>query len=283
MFNAIRMELYRMFKSRGFYVMGIIMAAAVFFTAYTEREWAKMMAEAEDGEYGYETVIVDAESMTIGMNVETVTEPGEKITVGDMLFANMKAKFFALFMVIFAVDFSIADINSGYIKNIGGQVSHRWKLVVAKAAALLAYTVLCMVSFIILQVLANRVFFGYVHMGDGAVLARYMLTQAFLHFALLMICMAVTIFLRSRAVSMIIAVFLCMNVQVILYGFIDKLITKVMDKDFHVAEYTVTGKIELLPLDMTGKAGMGAIAVAAGFVVVMMAAGILDFEKRDIV
>lgn len=279
MFNAIGTELYRMFKSRGFYVMGIIIVAAVLFTAYTEREWEKKVAE---GEYEYELTLDAESSVAMGMNVEAVTEPGEKITVGDMLFANMKAKFFALFMVIFAVNFSIADLSSGYIKNIGGQVSRRWNLIMAKAAALFIYTVLCMASFVVLQILANRIFFGYILMGDGAVLARYMLTQTFLHFALVIICMTVTMLLRSHAVSMIIAIFLCMNVQTILYGVIDKLLSNVMDKDFHIAEYTVTGKIALLPLDMTGKQSRGAIAVAAGFVVVMLAAGIFDFEKRDI-
>lgn len=280
MFNAMGMELYRMFKSRGFYVMAVIIAAAVMFTAYTEKEWEKTVME--EG-IEYEQALPDTESLSVGMSVEAVTKPGQKMTVQNMLFANIKAKFFALFMVIFAVNFSIADLSSGYIKNIGGQVSCRRNLIVAKTAALFVYTVLCMVSFLVLQVLANRIIFGYVLMGDGAVLARYMLTQAFLHFALLMICMTVTLFLRSHAASMIVAIFLCMNVQSILYDGMDRLLSNVTGKDFHMAEHVVTGKISLLPLDMTGKECRGAVAVAAGFVAVMLAAGILNFEKRDIV
>lgn len=46
----------------------------------------------------------------------------------DVFFSNAQGKFYALFLVIFAVMFATADIKSGYIKNIGGQVSQRGSL-----------------------------------------------------------------------------------------------------------------------------------------------------------
>lgn len=285
MFNAVKMDLYRMFKSRNFYVMGIILAAAVLFSTAMEVV-AEDTVEREAGyeqEYEQEELNEAPEDMHMGLSVESVFKKGEKITVDKMLFANIRAKFFALFMVIFAVNFSIADINSGYIKNIGGQISHRWNLVMAKAAALFVYTVLSFLLCVIMQILTNRIFFGYIVWGDKAVLAGYIMTQMCLHFALVMICMMVTLLFRSHAGSMVIAIFLCMNVQIIVYGFIDKLIANVADTDFHIAEHTVTGKIALLPLDMSEKQSLYAVMTAAGFAVATFLISSLVFEKRDIV
>ncbi len=64
-----------------------------------------------------------AENINVGMMVTLPTEPGEKVTVYDIFFANSQGKFYALFFGDFCcVMFSTADIGSGYIKNIGGQV-----------------------------------------------------------------------------------------------------------------------------------------------------------------
>ena len=69
------------------------------------------------------------DNINVGMMVTLPTEPGEKVTVYDIFFANSQGKFYALFLVIFAVMFSTADIGSGYIKNIGGQVQKRGTLI----------------------------------------------------------------------------------------------------------------------------------------------------------
>lgn len=86
----------------------------------------------------------------MGMMVTLPTEPGEKVTVYDIFFANSQGKFYALFLVIFAVMFSTADIGSGYIKNIGGQVQKR-STDFSRSIALAVFTVLTMAGVFLLQ------------------------------------------------------------------------------------------------------------------------------------
>ena len=90
-----------------------------------------------------------AENMNVGMMVMLPTEPGEKVTVFDIFFANSQGKFYALFLVIFAVLFSTVDISSGYIKNIGGQVGNRGSLIFSRSIALSVFTVLTMTGILI--------------------------------------------------------------------------------------------------------------------------------------
>ena len=95
------------------------------------------------------------DNINVGMMVTLPTEPGEKVTVYDIFFANSQGKLYALLLVIFTVLFSTADISSGYIKNIGGQVRNRGTLIFSRAIALAVFTVLTMAGAFLFQAAAN--------------------------------------------------------------------------------------------------------------------------------
>ena len=125
MLKLIKMDLYRMFHTKAFYIIWIILAAAVIFsTTMSKEDYKYIQEEAAKGQL--ETVS-EENNLNFGLSVSLPTKPGEKVTVFDQVFANMQSKFVALFLVIFAVLFSTADITSGYIKNIGGQIKGKRK------------------------------------------------------------------------------------------------------------------------------------------------------------
>ena len=93
----------------------------------------------------------------------------------------------ALFLVIFTVLFSSADIGSGYIKNIGGQVRSRRNLIFSKASVLFVYTTVTMLLYFIIQIIAQQMYFGYLEWGNGSELLRYFGIQILLHYALVLI------------------------------------------------------------------------------------------------
>ena len=119
MLNMIKMDLYRMFRTKSMYIVWIVLAVAVLFTTFlckTDYDSLNKEDAAQQEQFTEPT----AENINVGMMVTLPTEPGEKVTVYDIFYANSQGKFYALFLVIFAVLFSTADIGSGYIKNIGG-------------------------------------------------------------------------------------------------------------------------------------------------------------------
>ena len=61
-----------------------------------------------------------SDTVNLGMDVTVPTKPGDTVSVFDLFYGNIKGKFLALFMVIFAVLYSTADMASGFNKNIGG-------------------------------------------------------------------------------------------------------------------------------------------------------------------
>ena len=284
MFNCIKMDLYRMFRMKSFYVIGIILAAATFFTtSMSVLDYNMLKEEAGQNSQVYEQeTSSDEEPVNLGMDVTIPTRPGEMVTVYDQVYANLHGKFIALFMVIFAVLFSASDLSSGYIKNIGGQMKNRGNLILSKAVALFIYTVLTMLFYLCIQTVAQAVCFHELQLGSLRDLAVYSAIQILLHYVLLLICMAITIITRSKVFSMAFAVLFCMNVMVILYSTVDKILARFGIEDFNMLQYTVTGRMALLEMAPSAGGCVKALTVAVVFGLAVLALSSQIFRKRDI-
>ena len=283
MLNMIRMELYRMFKTKSMYVIWLVLAVGILFTTGLSADEMKTYTMEEKQEmYEYATGQRESETVNLGMDVTVPTKPGDTVSVFDLFYGNIKGKFLALFMVIFAVLYSTADMTSGFVKNIAGQVRDRRRLVFAKGVSLFVYTVLTMLIFTGIQTVSNALFFDEFVFGPVKEFLQYAGIQTLLHFAFLMIVMCIAIVLRNNVVSMMLSVCLCMNVLVIFYSFLDNLIAKAHIKNFHVLEYTVTGNISFLETNVTAKMAVTALAVSIAFIIVMIEVCSTVFKKRDI-
>ena len=283
MLNMIRMELYRMFKTKSLYVIWLVLAVGILFTTGLSADEMKTYTMEEKQEmYEYATGQQKSDTVNLGMDVTVPTKPGDTVSVFDLFYGNIKGKFLALFMVIFAVLYSTADMTSGFVKNIAGQVRDRRGLVFAKGVSLFVYTVLTMLIFTGIQTVSNALFFDEFVFGPVKEFLQYAGIQTLLHFAFLMIVMCIAIVLRNNVISMMLSVCLCMNVLVIFYSFLDNLIAKAHIKNFHVLEYTVTGNISFLETNVTAKMAVTALAVSIAFVIVMIEVCSTVFKKRDI-
>ena len=275
MLNMIKMDLYRMFRTKSMYVVWIVLAVSVLFTTFLCKTDYDSLSK-EDTVRQEQFAEPTAENINVGMMVTLPTEPGEKVTVYDIFFANSQGKFYALFLVIFAVMFSTADIGSGYIKNIGGQVQKRGTLIFSRSIALAVFTVLTMAGAFLLQGAANYIVFKELTWGS------YFLTELALHYALVLICMAIAIILKNNVISMVIAICLTMNIMSIVYGLINSAVRKMGIQNFQIYKYTITGKLSLLPMNPSGNECLEAFGVAIVFAVIMIAASSAVFQKRDI-
>lgn len=281
MFNMIKMDLYRMFRTKSMHVVWIVLAAALLLTTFLCKEDYDMLSDADTVQQE-QVATPTEEKINVGMMVMLPTKPGEKVTVFDIFFANSQGKFYALVLAIFAVMFSTADITSGYIKNIGGQVQRRSALIVSRALALAVFTILTLTGAFLFQAVANCIVFGELKWGNPKSIVLYFVTEVLLHYAFMMICMAIAIILKNNVISMVIAICLTMNVTNIIYGLVNNVIRKIGIQDFQIHKYTVTGKLSLLAMNPGVKECMEAFGVAFIFIIVMLAVSSVVFQKRDI-
>ena len=276
----IRDMIQRLQKERNMTIC-IVLAAALLFTTILCKTDYEILNEA-DAVQQEQVAELTTENINVGMMVTLPTEPGEKVTVFDIFFGNSQGKFYALFLVIFAVLFSTADISSGYIKNIGGQVQSRGALVISRAIALAVFTIMTLAGVFVFQAVANGIIFGYLEWGDARAILLYFATEVVLHYALVLICMTIAVTLKNNVISMVIAVCLTMNVMTIVYGLVNNAIQKMGIQNFQIYEYTITGKLSLLPINPSGKECLAAFGVALAFIVATIVAGSVVFQKRDI-
>lgn len=276
----IRDMIQRLQKERNMTICIVLAAALLFRTILCKTDY-EILNEA-DAVQQEQVAELTTENINVGMIVTFPTEPGEKVTVFDIFFGNSQGKFYALFLVIFAVLFSTADISSGYIKNIGGQVQSRGALVISRAIALAVFTIMTLAGVFVFQAVANGIIFGYLEWGDARAILLYFATEVVLHYALVLICMTIAVTLKNNVISMVIAVCLTMNVMTIVYGLVNNAIQKMGIQNFQIYEYTITGKLSLLPMNPGGKECLAAFGVALAFIVATIVAGSVVFQKRDI-
>lgn len=281
MLNIIKMDLYRMFKTKSMYVIWIVLAAILLITTSLCKTDYELLTE-KDAMKQEQVTEPTVDNINVGMMVTLPTEPGEKVTVFDIFFANSQGKFYALFLVIFAVLFSTADISSGYIKNIGGQVGNRGSLIFSRSIALSVFSVLTMTGAFLFQAAANCIVFGELEWGNTKAILSYFVAELALHYALVLICMAIAIILKNNVISMVIAVCLTMNVMTIVYGVVNSAIQKIGIQNFQIYKYTITGKLSLLPMNPSGNECLAAFGVAIVFIVMMISVSSVVFQKRDI-
>ena len=281
MLNIIKMDLYRMLKTKSMYVIWIVLAAILLITTSLCKTDYELLTE-KDAMKQEQVTEPAVDNINVGMMVTLPTEPGEKVTVYDIFFANSQGKLYALLLVIFTVLFSTADISSGYIKNIGGQVRNRGTLISSRAIALAVFTVLTMAGAFLFQAAANGIFFGELEWGNTKAILSYFVTELALHYALVLICMAIAIILKNNVISMVIAVCLTMNVMTIVYGVVNSAIQKIGIQNFQIYKYTITGKLSLLSMNPSGNECLAAFGVAMVFIVMMISVSSVVFQKRDI-
>ena len=224
----------------------------------------------------------NTDNVNLGMSVELPTEPGKKVTVMDVFFSNAQGKFYALFLVIFAVMFATADIKSGYIKNIGGQVSQRGMLIVSRAVALALFTAITFAGIFVFQAAANMLAFKCVVWGNWKEIIPYFLTELTLHYAFVLICMAIAVIIKNNVISMTLSVCLTMNIMSIVYAFIDYVVNRKGLHNFSIYKYTVTGRMAMLPMNAGRDDVVSSMCVAVIFIIIMLSLSSYIFQKRDI-
>ena len=187
-----------------------------------------------------------------------------------------------LFIIIFTVLFSMADINSGFIKSIGGQVKGRGVLIVSKMAAIAIFTAIVIIADFLTELIAVNIFFDDAVVGSASEIVRLLSSQFVLNFALAILMMAIAIIIKNNVVSIIIGVCMCTGIFELIFMGINYLMDKIGFSDFDINNILITGKIQNVTIG-ADTADIGyALLTAAIYIAVSVLAVYNVFKHRDI-
>lgn len=296
MFNAIRMDVYRLFKTKSTYIILVIMLAMSVMgtglmsvmTEMTGAERQQVQTEqmsdnadyaGEDDQFNKDT---EGAQSQLSVSVSEIDPDENDNSVLSFAMSDISGLQAGLFIIIFTVLFSMADINSGFIKSIGGQVKGRGVLIVSKMAAIAIFTAIVIIADFLTELIAVNIFFDDAVVGSASEIVRLLSSQFVLNFALAILMMAIAIIIKNNVVSMIIGVCMCTGIFELIFMGINYLMDKIGFSDFDINNILITGKIQNVTIG-ADTADIGyALLTAAIYIAVSVLAVYNVFKHRDI-
>lgn len=296
MFNAIRMDVYRLFKTKSTYIILVIMIALSVMgtglmsvmTEMTEAKGQQVQTEqmsdnadyAGDDDQLYEDT--EGAQSQVSVGVSEIDPDENDNSVLSFAMSDISGLQAGLFIIIFTVLFSMADINSGFIKSIGGQVKGRGVLIVSKMVAIAIFTAIVIIADFLTQLIAVNIFFDDAAVGSASEIVRLLSSQFVLNFALAVLMMAIAMIIKNNVVSMIIGVCMCSGIFELIFMGINYLMDKIGFNDFDINNILITGKIQNVTIGADASDIGYALLAAAIYIAVSVFAVYNVFKHRDI-
>ena len=225
----------------------------------------------------------DATTLQFGINESSEGMDANNLQVLQVFMAHLSSGMFALFNVIFLIIFVTADQKNGYIKNIGGQVKRRYRLIVAKWVAAAVYVLVFDAIMLATQVVALVATQGYLHWGSAQTYLPCIGIQMLLQYAFLVACMTLTMVIRSRALGMTAGVCLSMGMASLLCMLINVASRRFLHiENLQLENYLITTKINLIVPGVADTQIRNAVILAVCYLAVMTVLSIINVEKRDL-
>lgn len=296
MFNAIRMDVYRLFKTKSTYIILVIMLAMSVMgtglmsvmTEMTGAERQQVQTEqmsdnadyaGEDDQFNEDT---EGAQSQLSVSVSEIDPDENDNSVLSFAMSDISGLQAGLFIIIFTVLFSMADINSGFIKSIGGQVKGRGVLIVSKMVAIAIFTAIVIIADFLTQLIAVNIFFDDAVVGSASEIVRLLSSQFVLNFALAVLMMAIAMIIKNNVVSMIIGVCMCSGIFELIFMGINYLMDKIGFNDFDINNILITGKIQSVTIGADASDIGYALLAAAIYIAVSVFAVYNVFKHRDI-
>lgn len=286
MLNIVRMDLFRLFKSKSFYIITIIFVFTIMW----------MVNSASCDLYMGHVTKLSAPPRTLSSSGYIpligimdmcpdllLTEQGDTSLL-HMVSYLMNSFIVRIFPVIFIVLFISGDSSSGFIKNIACCVKRRRFIVFSKIISMSFFILFeFLVLLITTELTCLSVIDNYSHKITLEQL-KYLGAQFLLYSAYTTIIILVTYTLKNAAISLIVNLCLCCNVfTILLLGlpFYFKLY-ELYDLACKLVELTVVQNMRIIWINAPFEIYIRAILVSIAAILVYSSLNSVLIEKRDI-
>ncbi len=260
MINILKVDLYKMFKAKSFYVIGIILAA---FSALNAYAFAKISLDA---------------------NEELLMLINSNFFVVFMQNVNSVVTYVTLFVVLFMV----SEFSNGTIKNIATKGYLRESIYFSKLIVG-AISTLIYVAVVALSIYLPYIFVLRGHITNEFEMPKYFINSFFimlLHLlAYISIGLMIASLVRKSGLS-VVCLFAFTSLIPFILDMLDKLLASNFETKFSLSKYFISGSlgyaISQADLSIPDKDILRIILVPICFFVASVAIGVTAFKKRDI-
>lgn len=288
MINLIKMNFYRMIRSRFVYVMllitfGIFLLITSLETDPAEQELEQQILE----EQGIEPSEADeGVGIVIGGNM-SVGGSAEENSSLEEIYAGMIGSGFILLMTgVFVTVYSDEERKSGFLKNLTVGIKGKKYIFASKIPIVLLFcTAQMLVVLAAVRIGCNRM--GEYAIGDAGNLIHYMVTEILLHTAYGVFIMACYETCRSIVLNILIAVFGSLN----LFGFIVSMLetklgvlrglAQIWDGRLELVQYFLVTRARDMSVNYPAFLFVPSLVVAVAGLLVYGILGMVIYSRRD--
>lgn len=272
MFNVIRMELFRLKKSKSFYLMFLLFALFTlfyYFNLQTQLSFLDHKAELSQTQFEHQAKEVSKQmSIDVGpllVGKASLLEVAPKALSADLI----------LILGTFITFFVCGESGSGFIKNTASAVRSRWYLVLSKVILMSVVAWAGIVIRLLFIGAGLSLSIEAFSIGISAKLMVYLGLKALLCIALSAYIVMLAVVLQSTAISFIVIIFDC-------FGILTLIIVKISPVK-EIYEYLIMYNFNSLPSNFTPEAGAKVFVGSVIAIVVFNVISCYVIEKRDII
>lgn len=289
MFNLIKMELYRLFKSSSTWILIFVTVLVTLFVVSITKVDIDLIAEQQesirsDSAVGIE--IEDDETVTVhtGFFFDTSLDwINNDVNIAEFVNVTLRSCILLIMLAIFAATYVNAENKSGFVKNIAGQIRWKGSLFLAKMPALLVFTVIEFLTMYIISAVSVRLIIGRADLSLSADMVKALLTQLLLHFAFVCAVAFLAVLSRGTVLPSTIGIVSGAGIMNLLWAAVDILVKKLGIADnFTVTKYALVNNIQLIGTSSELYSMSRAVLIGFIFIFISAAASFAVMNKRDI-
>ena len=280
MFNMIKMNLYRLFHQKAFYIIPAVSAIVSCFMVYMvwmvpklENQTAQLQTEA-GLHAGVAVGSPDSEPSPL-IGSFNLTEFMDEILGSGILIIMISAG---------AAIIANSERKNGFIKNLAGQIAPRGLLTVTKLPGMLLESILILVFSLIGCALPGRLLFATFTLGSLSALVKALAVHMLLSTALCALILMICTLSENAASGIITGIVLSAGLLPFLYMLIDKVLWNYfhVPESFDLNRYSLSGHLMSVASTSDTGALVLALAVGAVYLAVCSIGSYVIIKKKDI-
>lgn len=273
MINLLRSEIYKLFKSKAFYVCCIICVVGTAIVAFTYDFMQKNITP--------EMLEQMKSASSSGANISNTEGLLTQKFNGQILLSQAFAQnTLQIVLAVFISLFVASEFTTGTIKNIVSKGFSRFKVYSAKLITVWIATILMMVVIALASVLIGTALWGFGDIASDLTknIFIFLGLQTLLFFALSSMFIAISVVIRSNGGS------IATNVCVIAFAaLVTALIDAILPDGNTVSQYWIQNNIvNVSTLTFTTKQITQSLLISGSYLVIFVLGGFLTFQKKDI-
>lgn len=263
MINILKVDFYKIFKAKSFYVIGAILTVLSAFSSYL---YAKLTLDSinEGGMFSL---------------------PGVELGFFNSFFANVQGVF--TYISIFVVLFMCSEFSNGTIKNIVTTGYPRENIYLSKFITSVVGSIIYMVCIALASYIPYVIVLG--NKGTNVFnMPEHFISCFFILFLYVVTYLSISLMIASLIRKSGVSIFgvFALGLVADLVHLFDAFLKNVVETDFELFNYTLSGNIQTLRKSVdsgiVSSDLLRVILVPVSFLFISMAIGLFFFKKRDI-